>query len=104
MAFFQAKASARRQFFCVLSLTHNDKVLTAQEDKLNAVWEHFSSVLGYKTQRGCSINFNALGIAPVDLSSIESAFTEEEVKAAVMDMNPRKAPGPDGYTALFFQS
>lgn len=87
----------------MLNLLHKGSVLTGQEDKLQAVWEHFSLVLGSRAQRGCCINFAALGISPIDLSSIDGPFTEDEVRAAVMDMNPRKAPGPDGYTALFFQ-
>ncbi|KAL5740040.1 hypothetical protein ACOSQ2_029220 [Xanthoceras sorbifolium] len=31
------------------------------------------------------------------------AFTRAEVRAAVFDMGPNKAPGPDGFHALFFQ-
>ena len=103
-SFFQAKASARRQKNFVLNLLHNGAVVTSQEEKLHAVWEHFSSALGSRTQRGCCINFAALGINPIDLSSIDGPFSKDEVRAVVMDLNPRKAPGPDGYTALFFQN
>ncbi|KAL5539433.1 hypothetical protein UlMin_045908 [Ulmus minor] len=30
-------------------------------------------------------------------------FTSEDIKKALMDMNPTKAPGPDGLPAIFFQ-
>lgn len=30
-------------------------------------------------------------------------FTREEVRKDLFDLNQPKAPGPDGYTALFFQ-
>lgn len=30
-------------------------------------------------------------------------FTYEDIRKALFDMHPSKAPGPDGYTALFFQ-
>ena len=35
---------------------------------------------------------------------LEMQFTEEEVFAALMDMNGDKAPGPDGFTIAFWQS
>ncbi|RVW80244.1 hypothetical protein CK203_044823 [Vitis vinifera] len=35
---------------------------------------------------------------------LEMPFTEEEIYAALMDMNGDKAPGPDGFTVAFWQS
>ncbi|KAK2647852.1 hypothetical protein Ddye_015341 [Dipteronia dyeriana] len=31
------------------------------------------------------------------------SFTAEDVKATIFDLNPTKAPGPDGFHAIFFQ-
>lgn len=39
-------------------------------------------------------SMNALLTAP---------FTESEIHKALFEMHPSKAPGPDGFTALFFQ-
>lgn len=35
---------------------------------------------------------------------LDSPFTREDVKKALFDLHPSKAPGPDGFTALFYQN
>lgn len=34
---------------------------------------------------------------------LDSPYTGDEIHVALKDMNPQKAPGPDGLTAQFFQ-
>lgn len=34
---------------------------------------------------------------------LKKPFTKEEILKALLDLNPNKAPGPDGYPVLFFQ-
>src|SRR4051812_20849356 len=36
-------------------------------------------------------------------ASLEAAYTGDEVKRALFQMSPLKAPGPDGFPAHFFQ-
>jgi hypothetical protein len=35
---------------------------------------------------------------------LERAFEEEEVRKVVLAMNGDKAPGPDGFSMVFFQT
>jgi hypothetical protein len=39
----------------------------------------------------------------LDLSTLGAGFVEEEVWTVIKEMAPDKAPGPDGFTARFFQ-
>ncbi|KAM0841276.1 hypothetical protein ACQ4PT_059121 [Festuca glaucescens] len=50
-----------------------------------------------------SLNLEALGMTPLDLADQELPISTEEVRAAIMDLPSDKAPGSDGFTALFFK-
>ena len=44
------------------------------------------------------MNLSFFRINEVEVASLEEPFTEEEVKAALKEMNGDKALGPDGFT------
>lgn len=56
-------------------------------------WNDIEQVLQYVTPR-MDDNMN---------KHLDQKFTEEEIKRAVFDLSPSKAPGPDGFTASFYQ-
>jgi uncharacterized protein YggT (Ycf19 family) len=68
------------------------------------VFEHFNAIFGQAAVRRSSINFEVLGILPVDLHQLDLAITPEEVWAAIRDMPSDKALGLDGFTGAFFKS
>ena len=41
---------------------------------------------------------------PVDLSDLESPFSEREVQDTIASLPNDKAPGPDGFTGRFYKS
>ncbi|WKA01542.1 hypothetical protein VitviT2T_019819 [Vitis vinifera] len=43
-------------------------------------------------------------ISQQEAENLERFFTEDEIHAALMEMNGDKAPGPDGFTMAFWQS
>jgi hypothetical protein len=65
---------------------------------------HFTSVFGTAAAGGVTINFNSLGIAPIDLSEQGAAIGADEVLAAIRAMPPDRAPGLDGFPGAFYKS
>lgn len=54
--------------------------------------------------RRADFNWDLLGMNQHKLSSLDSTFSEAEIKEAVHKMLSDRAPGPDGYTRLFLKS
>jgi hypothetical protein len=80
-----------------------DSTTVDQECKKQAIWKHFNDIFG--TYKPCvsSINFSSLPFPEVQLESLSAPILAEEVRAAVLEMHPEKAPGPDGFTGLFYR-
>ena len=53
--------------------------------------------------RASLMNLSFSRIIEVETASLEEPFTEEEVKAALTELNGDKAPDPDGFTTAFWQ-
>nr|CAB3486186.1 unnamed protein product [Digitaria exilis] len=49
------------------------------------------------------LNWTLQGLPNVDLSKLDVPFTEEEILCAIKQSPQDKAPGPDGFTGLFFK-
>jgi hypothetical protein len=49
------------------------------------------------------VNFNALGLLPIELTQLESDITLEEVEAAIKELLVDRALGPDGFTGAFYK-
>ncbi|CAM0950375.1 unnamed protein product [Alopecurus aequalis] len=102
--FFHSKASARRRRNFVQNLVVDDVVITDQEGKEQAFFNHFAELLGSCHPRPCTLNLDAVAVPTFELSDLDAPFTPAEIKTAVFELNPAKAPGPDGFTARFLQS
>jgi hypothetical protein len=53
--------------------------------------------------RSCDFNWPLLKWDSPDLSSLDRPFSEDEIWQAIRQMPHDKAPGPDGFTGLFFR-
>lgn len=107
--FFHNSTKARRECNKISCLKVGDGSLIEDLDeiKFSAV-NYFQNLLNdwegsnWKVQN-TFLQFIPKLITQEQSNSLNAKFTEEEVKKAVFEMQPEKAPGPDGFPAGFFQ-
>ncbi|KAH1130005.1 hypothetical protein J1N35_001383, partial [Gossypium stocksii] len=83
--------SIRQKLECVL---HHEEVLWKQKARL---YREFPAPMGFLPPSGFS-HFD-----PIDSNFLGKLVSNEEIKEALFAMAPLKAPGSDGFHALFFQ-
>ncbi|XP_073360389.1 uncharacterized protein [Aegilops tauschii subsp. strangulata] len=104
--YFQQRASMRRRKNKITSLARSDGQLTDDAAELEAMKTQFYTNL--YTSEGVSNMEEVLDSVPRKVTDdmramLDAKYTEEEVKTALYQMFPMKSPGPDGFTAHFFQ-
>jgi hypothetical protein len=78
--------------------------VTTHDEKQRVAQSHFTAAIGRVNPRPISFNWDALNLPSLNLEGLDDAFTEKEVKEAIMDMPTDKAPGPDGFNGKFFKT
>jgi hypothetical protein len=101
--FFHLRVSARRRKNHIQRLKHNQGWVTDHNAKEEIVSNHFQTIMGTRVAPSNDFNWEELNFATTDLHSLGDPFTEEEVKCAINQMPSDKAPGPDGFTGMFFK-
>jgi hypothetical protein len=102
--FFHRKVNCRRRKNFILKLRHNNGWVTTHDEKQRVAQSHFTAAIGRANPRPISFNWDALNLPSPNLEGLDDAFTEKEVKEAIMDMPSDKAPGPDGFNGKFFKT
>ena len=60
-------------------------------------------VLSSKINRRHTLDWDNLGLSRIDDHELDRPFTLEELKHIVDELPAEKAPGPDGFTGLFYK-
>lgn len=106
-SFYHAKAVIRRRRNNILQLKSSDGDWISEDQSLqNHVMGFFRDLYSLEsTIPSLSLPRGSFpSIEPSLLLSLSSPICPEEVKKAIFDMHPLKAPGIDGIHALFYQS
>jgi hypothetical protein len=100
--YYQLQACHRSRKSFIDKLFHQGRTFVQEEQKAKAIFQHFSSIFGTDVPRARVLDFDQLRMPRVDLSTTDSCFSKEEVWSAICAMLAEKAPGPDGFTGLFY--
>lgn len=100
---FYIRANGRKRKKHIQALQTDNGFVVTHKDKAKEIYDHFTKQLGFREERRLTLNWDELEIEQFDLDDLERDITEEEVQKVISQMPSDKAPGPDGYTSLFFK-
>ena len=102
--FFHLQACHRSRKNFIPKLRTADADLFKDDEMAIAVFDHFNSILGAQGRQQNHLRFDELHLPVLNDTLIDRCFMEEEIWQAITDMPTDKAPGPDGFTGLFYRT
>jgi exonuclease III len=107
-SYFHKQAEARKQYKVVTKIQVQNVTISEPKGIRKASFETFRTLYSETQRSSIDPQMYPLSTVPnlikedINLKLVEEV-TQQEIKDAVDQMHPDKAPGPDGFTARFFQ-
>jgi len=101
--YFHLRANGRRQKNFIQRLRVGPGWAVSHHEKQEIIHAHFSAMLAAPPSRTKDLRWDNLTFPAVELESLDTPFTEAEILNAIKQLPSDKAPGPDGFTGLFFK-
>jgi hypothetical protein len=107
-SYFHKQAEARKQFKKVTEIQVQSQTITDFEGIKAAAADAFETLYTETQRSAIDSTTYPLSLVPTLIqeevnNSLTKEVTQQEIKEALDQMNPDKAPGPDGFTARFYQ-
>lgn len=100
--FFHLQACHRNRKAFIPSLQHDGQVFSDEEAKADHIFAYYNGILGTQFNRLHGIVLDEL-LPQLDLQSLDSCFSEAEIWETIKELPGDRAPGPDGFTGLFYK-
>jgi hypothetical protein len=76
----------------------------SHEGKEQILSDYFQNMIGMKIGGQATLNWSELSLPLFpEHHHLDDPFIEAEIKRAIMELPAEKAPGPDGFTGVFYQ-
>jgi hypothetical protein len=103
--FFHLRANGRSRKNFIHCLKDESGVMAwSHEEKEKILHCHFQNILGKAERRHVTLDWAGLDLPRLSDQHLDDAFTEAEIKQAISDLPAEKAPGPDGFTGVFYRA
>lgn len=102
--FFHTQAHHRHRSNHMVALAHAGVLAVDHDAKEALLFDFYGELFRASLPREHDIDLAFLGVPSLDLQQLEVPFTNEELWAAIKELPPDKAPGPDGFSSRFYQS
>jgi hypothetical protein len=102
--FFHLQACHRNKKNHFESVSVDDMVIIHEEAKAQVIDNHFENIMGTSATSSFSLDFTRLQIPTLDLAALDVCFTEDEIWETIKELPSDRAPGPDGFTRLFYKT
>lgn len=108
-SYFYRRANRKKQKNFIRGILSSDNLWISEPNQVSSLLKNYFQNLFISTSPSEDIIEQAKHyilncISPVIAESLDASFSADEVKNASFDMKPWKAPGPDGFHAVFIQN
>lgn len=103
-SYFMTRANGRRRKTRIFSLQSEEGMVEGDKNLLNHATQFYKNLFGPNETINISLNIPVPKVLnDTDRTMLSAAFSLDEIRTAVFQMEQNKSPGPDGFPVEFFQ-